>query len=230
MITIANLAVALARSGRNVALVDLDLRQPVLAKYFELQGRHGITDVVLQRADLDATLAPIRLPVPASASLGSNGSVGAVGRLDVLPAGPLPANPGELVGTQALGNVLDELRDTHDYVLVDAAPLLSVGDSMTLSARVDGVLVVTRLGVVNRPMLTDLSRELTRALPACSASSLRGSTRGPGYGYGYGRSTAPARRRAPPRRPSARDRQLEPSGRPTVGNARPPPAANADAA
>ena len=60
--TIANLAVALARSGRNVALVDLDLRQPVLAKYFELQGQPGITDVVLERADLQTTITPIRLP------------------------------------------------------------------------------------------------------------------------------------------------------------------------
>ncbi len=108
--TIANLAVALARSGRNVALVDLDLRQPVLAKYFDLQGQPGITDVVLERADLQATIAPIRLPIPASASLSANGSVGAAGRLNVLPTGPLPANPGELVGTQALGRVLDELR------------------------------------------------------------------------------------------------------------------------
>ena len=184
--TIANLAVALARSGRNVALVDLDLRQPVLAKYFDLQGHTGITDVILQRADLEATLAPIRLPVPASASLGTNGSVGAAGRMNVLPTGPLPANPGELVGTQALGRVLDELRAAHDYVLVDAAPLLSVGDSMTLSARVDAILVVTRLGVVNRPMLTDLSRELDGSPASKLGFVVTGVDVKAGYGYGYG--------------------------------------------
>ena len=184
--TIANLAVALARSGRNVALVDLDLRQPVLAKYFDLQSHTGITDVILQRADLEATLAPIRLPVPASASLGTNGSVGAAGRMNVLPTGPLPANPGELVGTQALGRVLDELRAAHDYVLVDAAPLLSVGDSMTLSARVDAILVVTRLGVVNRPMLTDLSRELDGSPASKLGFVVTGVDVKAGYGYGYG--------------------------------------------
>ena len=201
--TIANLAVALARSGRNVALVDLDLRQPVLAKYFELQGRQGITDVVLERADLEATLAPIRLPVPSSASLGANGSVGGVGRLDVLPAGPLPANPGELVGTQALGKVLQQLRETHDYVLVDAAPLLSVGDSMTLSARVDGVLLVTRLGVVNRPMLTDLRRELDASPANMLGFVVTGVDERSGYGYGYGQvyGSGTAASAAPPSEP-----------------------------
>lgn len=184
--TIANLAVALARSGRNVALVDLDLRQPVLAKYFDLQGQPGITDVVLERADLHTTIAPIRLPIPASASLSANGSVGAAGRLNVLPTGPLPANPGELVGTQALGRVLDELRNEHDYVLIDAAPLLSVGDSMTLSARADAILVVTRLGIVNRPMLTDLSRELQGSPASKLGFVVTGVDLKAGYGHGYG--------------------------------------------
>ena len=221
--TIANLAVALARSGRNVALVDLDLRQPVLAKYFELQGRQGITDVVLERADLEATLAPIRLPVPSSASLGANGSVGGVGRLDVLPAGPLPANPGELVGTQALGKVLQQLRETHDYVLVDAAPLLSVGDSMTLSARVDGVLLVTRLGVVNRPMLTDLRRELDASPANMLGFVVTGVDERSGYGYGYGQmygSGTPASA-APPSDPRGTG---DPSSRAARRSARKTPA------
>jgi capsular exopolysaccharide synthesis family protein len=184
--TIANLAVALARSGRNVALVDLDLRQPVLAKYFNVHGRPGVTDVILERADLQTALISITLPIPATASLGQDGSVGAAGRLMVLPTGPLPANPGELVGTQALGRVLEQLGHDYDYVLVDAAPLLSVGDSMTLSARVDAILVVTRLGVVNRPMLNDLSRELTSSPAAKLGFVVTGVDLRSGYGYGYG--------------------------------------------
>jgi succinoglycan biosynthesis transport protein ExoP len=186
--TIANLAVALARSGRNVALVDLDLRQPVLANYFGLQGRPGITEVVLERADLTSTLARVLLPMSSSAALSRNGSVGAVGRLNVIPAGPLPANPGEFVGTQALARVLEQLRADHDFVLLDSTPFLSVGDAMTLSAEVDGIVVVTRLGVVQRRMLSDLAREL-EASPALklgfvvTGADLKGSY---AYGYGYG--------------------------------------------
>jgi tyrosine-protein kinase len=187
--TIANLAVALARSGRNVALVDLDLRRPMLANYFDLQGRPGITDVVLERADLLATLVPIRLPLPTLASLSRNGSVGAVGRLDVIPSGPLPASPGEFVGTQALARVLGQLRDDHDFVLLDSTPFLSVGDAMTLSADVDGVLVVTRLGIVQRRMLSDLSRELEASPAAKLGFVVTGADIKEGYGHfaGYAR-------------------------------------------
>lgn len=188
--TIANLAVALARSGRNVALVDLDLRQPVIAGFFGLEGKSGITDVVLERIDLRAALVPVQLPVK-GASFTGNRSIGAAGRMSVLPTGRLPANPGELIGTQALGRVLDQLRADHDYVLLDSAPLLSVGDSMTLSARTDAILVVTRLGIVNRTMLLDLSRELAGSPAAKLGFVVTGVDIKAGYGYGYGHA-APA--------------------------------------
>ena len=125
--------------------------------------------------------------------------------MNVLPTGPLPANPGELVGTQALGRVLDELRKEHDYVLIDAAPLLSVGDSMTLSARVDAILVVTRLGVVNRPMLTELSRELEGSPASKLGFVVTGVDLKAGYGHGYGHVYGkPAE--APPPSPSQGDK------------------------
>ena len=184
--TVANLAVALARSGRSVALVDLDLRQPVLAGLFTLEGRPGITDVVVERAALEVALVPIQLPTPQTSISGANGSAAPLGRLSVLPSGRLPANPGELVGSQALGRVLDRLRAEHDYVLLDAPPLLSVGDSMTLSARADAILVVTRLGLVNRPMLTELSRELAGSPARKLGFVVTGSDAKAGYGYGYG--------------------------------------------
>lgn len=188
--TIANLAVALARSGREVALVDLDLRQPVIAGFFRLEGRPGITDVLVESVPLEIALVHIHLP-EGSAQLGGNGAGGASGRLSVLPSGARPANPGELVGTQALARVLERLRHEFDYVLVDAAPVLSVGDSMTLSARADAILVVARLGVVNRPMLTDLSRELESSPAAKLGFVVTGIDSMPGYGYGSGHGQRP---------------------------------------
>ena len=129
---------------------------------------------------------PIQLPTPQTPMLGANGSSAPLGRLSVLPSGRLPANPGELVGSQALGRVLDRLRAEHDYVLLDAPPLLSVGDSMTLSARAYAILVVARLGVVNRPMLTELSRELAGSPARKLGFVVTGSDAKAGYGYGYG--------------------------------------------
>lgn len=166
--TIANLAVALGRSGRSVALVDLDLRRPVIATFFDLEGRPGVTDVLLGRLSLDDALVPVRLPVPLSMSLNGQAQAAGTERLHVLPCGPVPANPGEFVGTQSVAHMLQQLRRDHEFVLVDAPPLLSVGDAMTLSTRIDAMFVVVRAGVAKRPMLKDLARSLA----ACPASKL----------------------------------------------------------
>jgi succinoglycan biosynthesis transport protein ExoP len=184
--TIANLAVALARSGRSVVLVDLDLRQPTIANFFDLHGRPGITDVVLGRAELATALTTIRLPVQASLPQSANGRVGSTGRIRVLPSGPLPANPGELVGTQSLARVLDGLRADAEFVLLDAPPLLSVGDAMTLSARADAILLVTHLGIVQRKMLADVSRELAASPARKLGFVVTGADVRDTYGYGYG--------------------------------------------
>ena len=71
----------------------------------------------------------------------------------MLTCGPIPPDPGEFVATQRLEAILQELRGDADLVLVDAPPMLRVGDAMTLSSRVDALLVVTRINVVRRHML-----------------------------------------------------------------------------
>ena len=88
--------------------------------------------------------------------------------LSVLPSGQAPADPGEFVGTHAVADIIKALRARHDFVLIDAPPLLSVGDSMTISTLVDAVVPVVMNGVANRPMLKDLAR----ALAACPAPKL----------------------------------------------------------
>jgi Mrp family chromosome partitioning ATPase len=177
--TISNLAIALARAGHRVALVDLDLRKPMVGRFFGLELRPGLADVAIGRIDLERALVPVRLrteePIKLSrgarrVSRGEEPRAGgaerdAAGELFVLPAGFLPASPGELVGTQAVAGILARLHEEMDFVLVDAPPLLTVSDAATLSTRVDAVLVVVRLGLVNRPMLRDLARNL-EASPA----------------------------------------------------------------
>ena len=82
------------------------------------------------------------------------------GKLEFLSVGTLPPNPGEFLGTNAISEILSALSERSDLVFVDAPPLLSVGDTLPLSARVDAVVVVTRFGIVSRSMLTDLARAL----------------------------------------------------------------------
>lgn len=209
--TIANLAVAFARAGRKVVLVDLDLRRPFIARFFRLEGRPGITTVARGRVSLDEALTPIALPSAArvdgergngaAAGMG-NGAASVSGVLHVLPAGEIPPDPGEFVATEAVSKIIAQLTGRADLVLIDAPPLLPVGDTATLSAAVDSMFVVTRINVIDRTTLGELARRLStvpaRVLGFVLAGGSRGEIYGYGYGYGYARSQSTrGRRRAP---------------------------------
>jgi succinoglycan biosynthesis transport protein ExoP len=198
--TAANLAVALARAGSHVALVDVDLRRPYLDRFFKRSGGGGLTEVALGRTSLTDALLPILLENvgQAGGSVNGNGrrSVSTFGDLRVLVAGPLPPNAGEFVGSAVVGEILDELRERFDTVLIDAPPLLHVGDAMTLGARADGLILVTRLNLVRRPMLSELRRILD-STPAkglgfviTGAEAEDGYSYGASYDYGYGSSVS----------------------------------------
>lgn len=182
--TISNLAVALARAGHRVVLVDLDLRKPMVGKYFAIEFRQGLADVAVGRIELERALVPVRLEARGQMSYARALSATMEGMLYVLPAGFLPASPGELVGTEAVANILDQLRASFDFVLVDAPPLLTVSDAATLSTRVDAVLVAVRLGLVNRPMLRDLARELDASPAAKLGFILTGADATELYAFG----------------------------------------------
>ena len=206
--TIANLAIAMARAGQRVVLVDLDLRRPFLDKFFGLDGP-GVTQVALGHVSLDAALATVAITddgTQTGDARAGNGNVkvkGANGTskpevvkgvLEVLPSGPIPPDPGEFVGKAVLADILAQLRGRADIVLVDAPPALHVGDAMTLSAKVDGILVVTRMNVVRRSMLNELSRQLSTIPTHVLGFIVTGAGKEEGYGYGpgygYGRYSA----------------------------------------
>jgi polysaccharide biosynthesis transport protein len=194
--TISNLAVALVRAGKNVVLVDLDLRRPSLGRAFGISRRAGLTDVALGQAHLAEALAPVSIDSSGdraretvtsdepTVGASHNGHGRVHGSLRVLTSGPTPPDPGEFISTKAVAEILASLRAQSDVVLIDAAPLLHVGDAMSLSARVDGMLVVVRLENLRRSTLTELDRVLQR----CPATKLgfvaTGVERDEDYGYG----------------------------------------------
>jgi capsular exopolysaccharide synthesis family protein len=186
--TVANLAIALARTGRRVVLVDLDLRRPYLDRFFKLDGRPGVTNVVLGHATLEEATARVAIPVAEGGSdLGEgNGHSPVGGFLDVLTSGPIPPDAGEFVGTGAVAHILRELSKRYDLVLIDTPPILHVGDALTLASEVDGLILMTRLPAVRRPILKELKRVLEHCPGTKLGFALAGAHLEEGYGYGYG--------------------------------------------
>jgi capsular exopolysaccharide synthesis family protein len=172
--TAANLAIALADSGVRVLLVDADLRRPKVAKYMGLEGAVGLTDALIGRVQLDDVLQEWGR-----------------GRLSVLPAGTVPPNPSELLGSAAMGNLIKELRTRFDVVLFDAPPLLPVTDAAILSRFVGGVILVVAAGRANRHHVGGAISALENVGSTVAGIVLTMlPTKGPdayGYGrYGYG--------------------------------------------
>jgi tyrosine-protein kinase len=196
--TAANLAVAMAASGKNVILVDLDLRAPYLDRFFGLTGRPGVTDVILGNATLDEALVPVVVPgaPDPGARRNGHGTEPAGSLLHVLIAGEPPSDPSSLLASKALATLLAELRERAETIVIDTPPVLPVADTMGLTSQADAYMVVSKLDLVRRPMLHELRRELgtARALGLGVVVTDAESESGYGYGgaYGYGGYGTPA--------------------------------------
>ena len=160
--TVANLAVTLARAGRRVILIDADLSSPHLHRLFGLDDRPGLTDLDLGDTRLEEALRPIDLKGEASEADHASRRMDRAGSLEVLPGGSTLQD--KLGFENAVGRIIQRVRDRADIVLVDAPPLL-MGDAIALSAHVDAVVVVARLKALRMSTLQDMSRIL-EASPA----------------------------------------------------------------
>lgn len=176
--TAANLAIALSDAGHKVVIIDADLRRPKLATYFDLEGAVGLSDVLIRRATLDDTLQPWGR-----------------GTLSVLPAGAIPPNPSELLGSVVMQKLIRGLEQQFDYVLIDAPPLLPVTDGALLARHTGGALVVVAAGRTHRNQLKGALEALVHVNASIAGLVMTMvPTKGPdaygysryGYGAGYG--------------------------------------------
>jgi capsular exopolysaccharide synthesis family protein len=166
--TIANLAVALTRAGQHVVVVDANMRRPSLGGVFGLDDRMGVSDILSGHSQLGDALTIVEVSRDHPLEASSNGSGAGGGLLEVLPAGPIPADAAELLDSRAMTELLRELRGRADVVLVDVPPMLPVTDAMVLGTKVDAVVAVARARLASRPQLVAFGR----ALEACAAPRL----------------------------------------------------------
>jgi capsular exopolysaccharide synthesis family protein len=177
--TACNLAIAFARTGARVLLVEADLRRPRTADYLGIEGAVGLTNVLLGQ-------------VPVGDVLQTWGTL----PLKVLPSGPIPPNPSELLGSTPMIELVHLLGSHADIVILDAPPLLPVTDAAVLSTVCDGALIVARHGHTRRDQLAAANEAVTKVGGRVLGVLLnrvprRGAGKGYGYEYGYGYYTSP---------------------------------------
>ena len=164
----ANLAVAMALAGKKVVLVDADLRRPRQHKFFGVEKSVGVSTVATGATKLADALQAVEL-VPQSDKGSKDFTAWAratdtMSRFYVLPAGPIPPNPGEIVTSQRFQTMLETLTDKADIVLIDSPAMLAVGDTAAIAAGADGLIFLVDVGVLRRPQLVSAADQL-RKLP-----------------------------------------------------------------
>ena len=131
---LANLAVTMAQGERSVILVDADLRRPSLHEIFGIANERGLTTMVVEEAALDD---------PPLVDTG-------VDNLRLMPSGPLPPNPTDILGSRRMEEAIASLKTRADVILFDAPPVIAVTDAAVLGTKVDGVLLVVHAGRTRR--------------------------------------------------------------------------------
>jgi len=122
---VSNLGIAMAQSGKKVCIVDADLRKPSVHDIYSTKTTLGLSTLLSGRSTLDATVQHTN-----------------VSGLDVLPCGPVPANPLEVLNSQEFNDTVEELADKYDIVLLDSPPVQSANDARVIAASCDATLIV----------------------------------------------------------------------------------------
>lgn len=169
----ANVAVTWAQAGKKVLLIDADLRRPTVHATFRKLNLDGVTTVLTGKSKPDEVVEETF-----------------VDNLSIIPSGPIPPNPSELLNSRRMSDLLDWARGNFDIVVLDAPPVLAVSDVQVLVPKTDGVVIVTKIGQTQK---SDLRRTVevlnlakAKILGSVERVKARHGDKGYGYGYGYG--------------------------------------------
>ena len=141
--SVANFGVAAAQAGSRVCLVDSDLRRPSLHRLFGLDNSRGLTTALVEDLPFEKVAQPTRVP-----------------GLSLVPSGPLPPNPAELVGSRRMHELIEGASSAFDLVICDSPPVIAVSDGVALAAQCDGVILIVRVGKVSHEVLRRAAEQI----------------------------------------------------------------------
>src|SRR5262249_104613 len=162
---------AMALDGRNVILVDADLRRPTLHEKFKVDQRPGLTNVLVGHTPLEDALKETE-----------------ISGLRILTAGPLPPNPAELLNSHSMRAVHRDLRNVGDVVIFDSPPFLATADAQVLAAMADGMIYVIQFGEAKKSAVRhamDLINQAHARVLGVVFNKIDLSSRRDDYYYGY---------------------------------------------
>lgn len=142
--TACNTAYALSEAGGRVLLLEGDLRRPSIGSKLGVARIPGLTNLLVSRGDYREAIQHCALAP----------------RLDILTSGDIPPNPSELLSSNRMANLMQQLRQDYDYIVVDLPPITAVSDALAISKFLDGVIMVVRSGVSEQQMLAEALRQL----------------------------------------------------------------------
>ena len=155
-----NLALSMAQAGQKTLLVGSDLRKPMLAKAFGLEVIPGLTDILLGTYPWRDTVKTVTDIIMGKMTMDEVMMTPGMDNLHIITSGTLPPNPAELIESKRLLDFIDEVKQEYDIVIFDSTPVISTADAAILGTKVDGVLIVYRVGSVSRGLLKRASSQL----------------------------------------------------------------------
>lgn len=141
--TAINTAISLSQLGSSVLLIDADLRRPTVHRVFKMGQSQGLSTFLSRQVEIDPLINKLWVP-----------------NLSVLPCGPIPPNPAELISSERMKGLLKLLSEKYDHILIDSPPLINVTDPVILSTMVDGVILVVQAGRSTRDVVRRARQEL----------------------------------------------------------------------
>ena len=168
--TVANLSAIFNLAGYKCVVINLDLRKPTLHKFFNVDNSIGMSTYLSGRSKIEDIISPTEYE-----------------NLNVITSGPIPPNPSELIMTDKMQELIDELKEEYDYIFIDSAPLGLVTDTMNLMPYADINLIIFRENYALKSFAKDLNSLVERHDLKHIGLVLNGSDMSSGsYGYGYG--------------------------------------------